>query len=50
MSGIGGTFHKILQWPITIENKIRQTSRLHRGNRKEGLHRARFSHHVCRNG
>lgn len=50
MSGTCGTFYKILQRTITIEDQIRQTSRLHRGNGEEGLHRARFHHHVCRDG
>lgn len=50
MSGAGGTFHKILQRTIAIKHKIRQTSRLHCGNGKEGLHRARFPYHVCRDG
>lgn len=50
MFGAGSTFYKILQWTIAIEDKIRQTSRLHRGNREKGLHRARFSYHVCRDG
>jgi len=48
MSGTGSTFHEILQRTTAIENKIRQISRLRRGNGKRSLYRARFPNHIRR--